>query len=56
MDALRAIINSPFKENFNRKRKKAINILIFFFISYKIGVKIFLKLIVNCKDQFGLKT
>ena len=53
MDALRAIINSPFKENFNRKRKKAINILIFFFfISYKIGIKIFLKLIVNGKDQF----
>ena len=55
MDAFRAIINSPFKENFNRKRKKAINILIFFFISYKIGVKIFLKLIVNYKDQFWLR-
>ena len=55
MDALRAIINSSFKENFNRKRKKAINILIFFFISYKIGIKIFLKLIVNCKDQFWLR-
>ena len=31
MDVLRAIINSPFKENFNGKRKKTINILIFFF-------------------------
>ena len=31
IDALRAIINSLFKENFNRKRKKTINILIFFF-------------------------
>ena len=55
-DALRVIVNNPFKESFYRKRKKAINILIFFFISYKIGVKIFLILIVNCKDQFWLRT
>ena len=46
-DALRVIVNNPFKESFYRKRKKAINILIIFFISHKNCVKTFLKLIVN---------
>ena len=47
-DALRVIVNNPFKESFYRKRKKkAINILIIFFISHKNYVKTFLKLIVN---------
>ena len=41
-NALRALVNNPFKENFYRK-KKVINILITFFISHKSGVKIFLK-------------
>ena len=43
-DVLKVMINNPFKENFYRKRKK-INVLTFFFfsISYKSGVKTFLK-------------
>ena len=47
MDVLRAIVNNLFKESFHEKRKKTINILTYFFISNKSGVKIFLKLIVN---------
>ena len=48
MNALRALVNSLFKESFYEKRKKKeINILTAFFISYKIGVKTFLKWIVN---------
>ena len=46
-NALRAMVNNPFKESFYRKRKKKINILTAFFISYKSGAKNFLKLIVN---------
>ena len=42
MDALRLIINNSFKENFYEK-KKTINILTFFFIFYKIGVKTSIK-------------
>ena len=41
-NALRALVNNPFKESFYRK-KKTINILTAFFISYKSGVKTFLK-------------
>ena len=46
---LRALVNNLIKENFyeKRKKKKAINILIAFFISYKSDVKNFLKWIIN---------
>ena len=50
MNALRELVNSPFKESFYKKRKKEkeeINVLIAFFISHKSGVKFFLKWIVN---------
>ena len=40
-DALRAMVNNPFKENFYIKRKK--KVLTTFFISHKNGVKTFLK-------------
>ena len=43
----RVLVNNLFKENFYKKRKKIINILIVFFISHKSGVKIFLKWIIN---------
>ena len=46
-NALRAMINNSFKESFYGKRKKKINVLIVFSISYKNGVKTFLKCIVN---------
>ena len=47
-DALRAMINNSFKESFYGKRKKkTINVLIVFSISYKSGVKTLLKCIVN---------
>ena len=48
-DALRAMINSPFKKVFMRKEKKktAIKCLITFFISYKSIVKNLLKQIAN---------
>ena len=46
MSAFRVLINNPVKESFYRK-KKTINTLTAFFSSYKIDVKIFLKLIVN---------
>ena len=43
-DALRAMINNSFKESFYGKRKKkTINVLIVFFISYKSDIKTFLK-------------
>ena len=50
MDAFRALVNNPFKESFNgkrKKKKKTINVLITFFIYHKSGVKTFLKWIVN---------
>ena len=44
MNALRAVVNNPFKETFFGKRKeKVINVLIVFFISHKSEVKTFLK-------------
>ena len=47
-DALKVIVNNPFKENFYGKRKKkVINVLTAFFISYKSGAKTFLKWIIN---------
>ena len=45
-DALRAMVNNPFKESFYEKRekkKKVINVLTNFFISHKSCVKTFLK-------------
>ena len=51
-DALKAMVNNPFKESFygkkrKEKKRKAINVLTTFFISHKSGVKTSLKLIVN---------
>ena len=44
MNALRALVNNPFKESFfGKRKKKVINVLIVFFISHKSGVKTFLK-------------
>ena len=51
MNALEVLVNNPFKKKKfigkDNKKKKTINILTFFFISHKSGVKIFLKWIVN---------
>ena len=44
--ALRTLVKNPVKEIFYGK-KKTINVLTAFFISQKINVKIFLKLIIN---------
>ena len=41
--AFKALFNNPVKESFYEKKKKKINVLKAFFISYKSGVKIFLK-------------
>ena len=46
MDALKVLVNNPFKEKFYGKRKK-INVLTHFFIYHKSDVKTFLKWIVN---------
>ena len=48
-NALRAMVNDPYKESFYRKRKKnkTINVLTAFFIFHKSNVKTFLKWIVN---------
>ena len=44
MNALRALVNNPFKESFYGKRKnKTINVLTTFFIFHKSCVKTFLK-------------
>ena len=46
MDTLREIVNNPFKKKITgkgKKKKKTINVLIAFSISYKSGVKTFLK-------------
>ena len=42
-----ALVKNLIKESFYRKRKKVINILIVYFISYKSDVKTFLKWIIN---------
>ena len=53
MSALRALVKNPVKENYditfmgNEKKKKAINILIVFFISHKSNVIIFFNWIFN---------
>ena len=47
-NALRVLVNNPFKESFYWKRKKkTFNVLTIFFISHKSCVKTFLKWIVN---------
>ena len=47
-NALRVLVNNPFKEILWEKRgKKVINVLTTFFIFYKSGAKTFLKWIVN---------
>ena len=43
MSVLRTLVKNLVKENFYRKRKKLINVLIAFFISYKSDIKTFLK-------------
>ena len=45
-DALKILVENPFKENFYEE-KKTINVLTIFFIFYKSDVKIFLKWIVK---------
>ena len=42
MDA--AIVNNLFKENFDEKKKKTMNVFIVFFIFYKSGAKNFPKI------------
>ena len=42
-DAFGTMVNNSFKESLYGKRKKIINVLIVFFISYKSGIKTFLK-------------
>ena len=42
-NALRALVNNPFKESFYGEKKKTIKVLTVFFISHKSGVKIFQK-------------
>ena len=42
-NALRPLVNNPFKESFYKKKKKQLNVLIAFFISYKSDIKTFLK-------------
>ena len=43
MNALRELVNNLFNESFYEKRKKAINFLTAFFISYKSEIKNFPK-------------
>ena len=44
MSVLRALVKNPVKKSFyEKRRKKTINVLIVFFISYKSDVKTFLK-------------
>ena len=43
MSVLRTLVKNLVKENFYEKRKKLINVLIVFFISYKSDIKTFLK-------------
>ena len=45
-DVLKIMVNNPFKESFNRKRKNN-NFLTVFSISHKSSVKTFLKYILN---------
>ena len=48
MSVLRALVKNPIKESFYEKRKKkAINILTVFFISYKSDIKTFFNWILN---------
>ena len=48
MSVLRALVKNPIKESFYEKRKKkAINILTVFFISHKSDIKTFFNWILN---------
>ena len=47
MSVFRTLVKNTIKESFYDKRKKIINFLIVFFISYKSDVKTFLKWIFN---------
>ena len=47
MDALRVLVNNPFKESFYGRKKKTINVLTIFFIFHKSCIKTLLKWIVN---------
>ena len=42
-NVLKVLVNNLFKERFYKKKKKTINVLTVFFISYKNCVKSFLK-------------
>ena len=47
-DDLMIMVNDSFKESFYKKRKKkVIKVLTIFFIFHKIGVKTFIKWIIN---------
>ena len=46
-NTFRALVNNQFKKSFFEEKKTINGSIIFFFISYKNSVKIFLKLIVN---------
>ena len=48
MDTLRVIINNSFKKKiYEKEKKKVINVLTIFSISYESSVKTFLKWIIN---------
>ena len=44
---LRALVKNSVKENFRGEKKKTINVLTAYFVSYKSDVKTFIKWIVN---------
>lgn len=44
---LKVLVKNPVKESFYGKKKKKINVLIVFFISYKSDVKTFFKWTLN---------
>ena len=47
MDALRVMVNNPFKEMFYEEKNNNNNVLTAFFISHKNDIKTFLKWIIN---------
>ena len=46
-NVLKILVNNSFKKNYEKRKKNNVLIYFFFSISYKNGVKTFLKLIVN---------
>ena len=46
-NVLKILVNNSFKKNYGKRKKNNVLIFFFFSISYKNGVKTFLKLIVN---------